>query len=99
MKRRVSPHEIRPILEAIAQTGAVIIGGQAVNLLAERYHKESPPWTELRPYTSFDLDVLGNRADVLKCCRALDAAPFFPLPSENTVNSGKIVTKVEGLGF
>ena len=99
MKKQFSPHEIKPVLQALAQTGAVIIGGQAVNLWAERYQSESPPWQELRPYTSFDLDVLGDRTDVLKCSQALDAEPFFPLPSENSVNSGKIVTKIEGGDF
>jgi len=99
MKKQFSPHEIKAVLQALAQTGAVIIGGQAVNLWAERYQNESPPWQELRPYTSFDLDVLGDRTDVLKCSQALDAEPFFPLPSENTANSGKIVTKLGGEDF
>ena len=99
MKRQFSPYELKPVLQALAQTGAVIIGGQAVNLWAERYQNESPPWRELRPYTSFDLDVLGGRNDVLICSQALDAEPFFPRPSENTVNSGIIVTKIDGGDF
>jgi hypothetical protein len=99
MKKQFSPHEIKPVLQALAQTGAVIIGGQAVNLWAERYQNESPPWPELRPYTSFDLDVLGNRTDVLQCSQALDAEPFFPLASENTANSGKIVAQIGGSDF
>lgn len=48
------------------------------------HKKESSPWQELRPYTSFDLGVLGNRTDVLKCSQALNTEPFFPTPSENT---------------
>lgn len=96
MKRKYSPREIKPVLQALAQTKAVIIGGQAVNLWAERYQNESSPWQELRPYTSFDLDVLGSRTDVLKCSQVLNAEPVFPAPSENTANSGKIVTQVEG---
>jgi hypothetical protein len=99
MKQRYSAHEIKPVLRALAQTGAIIIGGQAVNLWAEHYQNESPHWNELRPFTSFDLDVLGNRTDVLNCSQALDAEPFFPLPSDNTVNSGKIVAKIEGSDF
>jgi hypothetical protein len=99
MKKRYSPKEIEPILRALAQTGAVIIGGQAVNLWAERYQQDASPWNELRPYTSFDLDVLGNRTDVIKCSQVLDAEPFFPHPSENTVNSGKVVTEIEGSVF
>jgi hypothetical protein len=99
MKRRYSPHELKPVLQALSQTKGVIIGGQAVNLWAEHYQKESSPWTELRPYTSFDLDVLGNRTDVLKCSQALNAESFFPTPSENTVNSGKVVTQIQGSEF
>src|SRR6266498_5709304 len=99
MKRRYSPHEIKPVLQVVAETDGVILGGQAVNLWAEHYQEDSPPWRELRPYTSFDLDVLGSRTDVLKCSQALDAESFFPLPSENTVNSGKVVTKLEGSDF
>jgi hypothetical protein len=99
MKRKYSPHEIKPVLQALAQTRSVIIGGQAVNLWAEHYQKESGPWKELRPYTSFYLDVLGSRTDVLKCSQALNAEPYFPTPSENTVNSGKIVTQVQGSDF
>lgn len=99
MKRRYSPHEIKPVLQALALTKGVIIGGQAVNLWAERYQKEASPWKELRPYTSFDLDVLGNRTDVLVCSQALNAEPFFPSPTENTVNSGKIVAQVQGADF
>jgi hypothetical protein len=99
MKRRYNPHEIKPVLQALAQTKGVIIGGQAVNLWAERYQKDASPWKELRPYTSFDLDVLGNRTDVLTGSQALNAEPFFPSPSENTVNSGRIVAQVQGADF
>jgi len=99
MKRKYSPRELKPVLQALAQTNGVIIGGQAINLWAEHYQKDSSPWKELRPYTSFDLDVLGNRTDVLKCSQALNAEPFFPTPGENTVNSGKIVTQIQGSEF
>ncbi len=99
MKRKYSAHELKPVLQALAQTKGVVIGGQAVNLWAEHYQKDASPWKELRPYTSFDLDVLGGRTDVLKCSQALNAEPFFPAPSENTVNSGKIVVQIQGSEF
>lgn len=99
MKKRFSPRELKPLLQALSQTQGVIIGGQAVNLWAEQFQKESSPWIELRPYTSFDLDVLGNRSDVLICGRALDAEVFFPTPTENTVNSGKIVAQFQNTEF
>jgi hypothetical protein len=49
-------HVTQPVLRALAQTSAVIIGRQAVNLWAEHYQKDTSPWKELRPYTSFDLE-------------------------------------------
>jgi hypothetical protein len=99
MSKKYSPQEIKPVLQALAQTGAVVIGGQAINLWAEHYQTDSAPWNELRPYTSFDLDVLGSRTDVLECSQALAAEAFFPAPSENTVNSGKVVAQIEGRPF
>jgi hypothetical protein len=99
MKREYSPHEIKSVLQALSRTKGVIIGGQAVNLWAEHCQKESAPWKDLRPYTSFDLEVLGDRTDVLKFSQALKAEPFFPTPSENAANSWKIVTQVQGAEF
>jgi hypothetical protein len=99
MSERRSPAQIKPVLEALSRTEGVIIGGQAINLWAERYQKECFPWTELRPYTSFDLDVLGSRADVLRCSEALDADPYLPGPAENTANSGKVVVRIGGADF
>jgi hypothetical protein len=99
MKKRLSPSEIRPALKALSQTNGVIIGGQAVNLWAEKFQKDESFWRELGPYTSYDLAVLGDQTDVLKCSRELDAEPFFPKPNENTANSGKIVTQIKGQEF
>jgi hypothetical protein len=42
---------------------------------------------------------MGSRTDVLQCSQTLDAELFFPLPSENTANSGKTVAKIEGSDF
>ncbi len=87
MKR---PEDILEILRTIGKTDCVIIGGQAVNLWSERYEKPEPPWSELKPFTSVDLDLLGDRRQVLSVARLLQTDPQFPEPGENTVNAGKL---------
>jgi hypothetical protein len=38
----------------------VVIGGQAVNFWAQRYLSQRPALEQLKPFTSHDMDVLGN---------------------------------------
>lgn len=78
------------VLRAVGDADCVIIGGQAVNLWSERYAKAAPPWTDLRPFTSVDLDLLGGRREVLQVAKLLKVSPYLPLADENTANSGKL---------
>ena len=48
-----------------------LVGGQAVNLWASRYDRDLPPWQELRPYTSRDLDYYGGLAEARLAMRVL----------------------------
>jgi hypothetical protein len=89
-----TPEQLRPLLEAISQTEAVIVGGQAINLWSQTYEKDEEPWLSLRPFTSRDLDVLGSAADVLECARLLSAKAEFPHPGQNTVNTGKLTVSL-----
>jgi hypothetical protein len=91
-----APGEILDILRIIGQTECVIIGGQAVNLWSERYEKPEPPWADLKPFTSVDLDLLGGRRDVLAAAELLKTAPRLPRPDEHTVNAGKLVVPLAG---
>lgn len=78
------------ILRVVGGTECVIIGGQAVNLWSERYARPEPPWTELRPFTSLDLDLLGGRREVLQVAKLLKVSPHLPRAGENTANSGRL---------
>jgi hypothetical protein len=42
-------------------TGLLLVGGQAVNLWAERYQAENSAILELQPFTSFDADFYRRR--------------------------------------
>ncbi|MBI5385388.1 MAG: hypothetical protein HZA90_11970 [Verrucomicrobia bacterium] len=94
-----SPHDILSLLRVVAQTDCLVIGGQAVNLWSERYQKPEPPWSELQPFTSIDLDLLGSRRDVLAVAELLRAKPQLPGPDANTVNAGTLLVPSDDGGF
>ncbi len=101
-----TPEEITPILEALGKVGAVLIGGQCVNVWSQLYEDEKQdPWRSARPYTSFDVDVLSDKGEMLQIVGSLEERRLplnvqYPRsPSEATVNTGLIVTQVNGADF
>lgn len=56
---------------------AFIVGGQALNLWAERY-SDLPGLAEYGPYTSKDLDYFGHREAAEKLADALVAHSIYP---------------------
>ncbi len=108
MKRRTSTARARssPSLEALGEAGAVLIGGQCVNVWSQLYENEKQdPWRSARPYTSFDADVLSDKGEMTQIVgslekRGLSLGIQYPQsPAEATVNTGLIVTKVGGKDF
>jgi hypothetical protein len=85
-----SIRQIGGLLEVISQTQAVIIGGQAINLWSERYQKEEPPWLALRPYTSIDVDLLGNQSDARICAQGTKGELELPDDPAHTPNIAKV---------
>lgn len=67
---------------------AVLIGGQAVNLWADRYQQDSCEWDELRPYTSRDLDYHGGLAEARLAMRVLHARGRLNTGSDPGPNAG-----------
>ncbi|HWL69980.1 MAG TPA: hypothetical protein VNS22_16540 [Geminicoccus sp.] len=57
----VSPHDLKHILVAIEDQPAFLIGGQALNIWAERYALTVPELLVFGPYTSKDVDFIGTR--------------------------------------
>jgi len=91
-----TPRQIRPLLEALSYSDAVIVGGQAINLWSETYAKDEEPWISLRPFTSRDLDALGSAAALVECSRHVQGEALFPQPGQKTVNTGKLTVVIEG---
>lgn len=95
-----SPHEIKPILAVLAEEGTVLLGGQSVNIWSLIYAKRSrEPWRSSQPYTSVDVDSLGDRLEMIRVGKSLETCgytveAYFPTPQESgTPNTGKLVVK------
>lgn len=91
-----TPGQLRPLLEALSRSDAVIVGGQAINLWSELYGRDEEPWRSLRPFTSRDLDALGSSTALLECARHVGGQARFPEPGQRTVNTGQLTVMLEG---
>lgn len=72
----------------------VLIGGQAVNYWAERYLAAEPELRKLVPFTSGDIDFLGNRGDVRHIAQQLELTPVFPHKVAMTALAGAIPFRI-----
>jgi len=97
-----SPSEIAQELSILSSHGAVIVGGQAVNIWCEIYGDAlASPWSENRPFTSRDADgFAATEKHMLDAARALEKAGYEVevfLPegtAERRINMGALrVTK------
>lgn len=68
----------------------LLIGGQAVNVWAERYVAVEPELESLAPFTSEDIDFQGNNADVKHIATQLGSVAQFPHKIEMTALAGII---------
>lgn len=91
-----TPGQLRPLLAAVSQSDAVIVGGQAINLWSEVYARDEEPWRSLRPFTSRDLDALGSATALLECARLAGGQARFPEPGQRTVNTGQLTILLDG---
>ncbi len=82
------PEDFAPMLAT--KEPVLLVGGQAVNLWAMFYEKQT---AELAPFVSRDVDVLGDRATLEALGKIAGTKPqFFPLkPPSNEV--GVVIAK------
>lgn len=98
-----TPQEVRPILQALAEAGIVLVGGQAINLWSLLYEQPKvEPWRSSRPYTSFDADALADRAELFMAARKMEEAGFqievsLPeTPEASALNTGLLQARKGG---
>src|SRR5579863_8473275 len=73
----------------------VLIGGQAVNYWAELYLREEGGLAKWMPFTSDDIDFLGDRKDAQVVASQLGRTPIFPRPIEMVALAGMIPFPLE----
>jgi hypothetical protein len=78
----------------------ILIGGQAINIWASYYMARAAELQAEGPFTSKDIDFLGDRAAVIECAERLQGTSVLPVPFEqhSPVNSG-IVRFVDADGY
>jgi hypothetical protein len=75
----------------------VLIGGQAVNYWAERYLSVEPELQKLLPFTSEDIDFIGERKDVKRIAEQMCLIPQYPHRVEMTALAGFIQFQIGDL--
>lgn len=90
--------QIRPLLGKLGEQGVdcVIAGGFAVFLWAERYAPTDARYAALEPFTSVDLDLIGDRDEAIAIGRALSVKPKLNSGTDPGPNAGTLL--VPGLG-
>lgn len=76
--------------------GAFIIGGQALNIWAERYYAKADELAYYGPYTSKDIDYFGQAAAARKLAELIDGIVLIPGPNDHTPESAKVQATIDG---
>ena len=90
--------DYRVVLQLPHQDHLIIVGGQAVSIWADRYLQAEPELQQYLPFTSKDLDLLGDAVDLHQLSKAtgfkrvmapqkvlIPSAGFIEMPRQNAV--------------
>ena len=78
------------------EDGAFVVGGQALNLWAERFSARTRELAAYGPYTSKDIDYFGHREAAAKLAAALGGRVFYPPPGDATVSTAVVEAEING---
>jgi hypothetical protein len=90
----LTPDAVGALLEQLAPARAelVLIGGQALNLWAERYAGSSPELAAAAPFTSKDIDFCGTADEVLLCAQLVGGTHQVFDVNDRTAAAGTVTT-------
>jgi hypothetical protein len=99
MSDDLSAREVFKIAAAIGR-GAFVVGGQGLNIWAERFSARAPDLDAYRPFTSKDIDYFGYEAAARQLVEKLGGAPAarLALPSmdDATFSTAVVVAEIDG---
>lgn len=78
------------------EDGVFIVGGQSLNLWAERYSDRFPELDAYGPFTSKDIDYFGHRQAAAKLANALDGELLCPSMDDATPNTAVVRATING---
>lgn len=73
---------------------AILVGGQAVNVWANQFQRDSASWSALQPYTSRDLDYHGGLAEARRAMQILGARGKLNTSMEPSPNAGLLTVSL-----
>lgn len=73
-----------------------MIGGQALNIWAERYYENSDELAYYGPYTSKDLDYFGQAAAAEKLAGLIGGKVLVPQSDDHTPESARVEATIDG---
>jgi len=76
--------------------GAFVIGGQALNIWAERYYSKADELRYYGPYTSKDLDYFGQKDAARKLADAIGGKVLVPSANDHSPESARVVATIDG---
>jgi hypothetical protein len=78
------------------EDGVFVVGGQALNLWAERYSTRTSELSAYGPYTSKDIDYFGYREAAAKLAAALGGSVLYPEPEDPTPSTAVVDAEING---
>ncbi len=78
------------------EDGAFLVGGQALNLWAERYATKTQELVAFAPYTSKDVDYFGYREAAEKLAAALHGTVAVPPLGDATPSTAVVTATING---
>lgn len=78
------------------EDGAFVVGGQALNLWAERFAARTRELVAYGPYTSKDIDYFGYREAAAKLAKALGGKVSYPPLGDATPSTAVVMAEING---